>query len=117
MNEACEVYFNPACSKCRELRALLEERGVNASYREYLVTSPSRDELVELMALLRIDHPREMMRTSDPLFGELGLATASHDALLDALVAHPRLIERPIVIMGSRAVIARPPARVEELLD
>lgn len=114
--ESCEVYFNPSCSKCRAVRDTLESRGVEARYREYLVASPSRDELARLMKLLGIDDPRAMMRTGDALFAELGLAGASHDQLLDAMVARPALIERPIVIVGERAVIARPPSRVEELL-
>lgn len=116
MHTACEVFFNPACSKCREVRAILDQRGVTASYREYLVESPSREEIVKVMALLGIDDPRKMMRTTDALFTELGLASADRDALLDAIVANPRLIERPIVIIGSRAVIARPPERVLEIL-
>ena len=116
MAVACEVYFNPACSKCREVRSILEQRGVEATYREYLLAAPSRAELVDVMGRLGIDDPRKMMRASEPLFAELGLATADRDALLDAMVEHPRLIERPIVIAGSRAVIARPPERVDELL-
>ncbi|WP_146648941.1 ArsC/Spx/MgsR family protein [Labilithrix luteola] len=116
MSESCEVYFNPSCSKCRELRAILDERGVSATYREYLVASPSREELVKVMTLLGIDDPRLMMRTGDALFTELGLASATHDALLDAMAANPKLIERPIVIIGERAVIARPPQKVEGLL-
>lgn len=115
-DEACEVYFNPACSKCRELRSILDARGVSATYREYLTETPSRDELVAVMAKLGIDDPKSMMRTGDALFAELGLAAADRDALLDAMAAHPRLIERPIVIRGGRAVVARPPQRVEELL-
>jgi arsenate reductase len=116
MATACEVYFNPACSKCREVRTILEGRGVSATYREYLTAAPPRDELVRVMRLLGIDDPRKMMRTGDALYEELGLSSASHDALLDAMVSHPRLIERPIVIVGSRAVIARPPQRVEDIL-
>jgi arsenate reductase len=116
MAESCEVYFNPACSKCRELRTLLEGRGVAATYREYLVNPPTRDELVRVMAQLGIDDPRKMMRVGDTLFAELGLASVSKDALLDAMTANPKLIERPIVINGTRAVIARPPAKVEEIL-
>lgn len=116
MSDSCEVYFNPSCSKCRELRAILDDRGVSATYREYLVASPSREELAKLMTLLGIDDPRMMMRTGDALFAELGLATATHEALLEAMVANPKLIERPIVIVGDRAVIARPPQKVEELL-
>jgi arsenate reductase len=116
MDDACEVYFNPACSKSRELRGLLEAKGVGATYREYLTAPPSREELEIVMKKLGIDDPKQMMRTGDSLFAELGLASASREALLAALVAHPKLIERPIVIRGDRAVIARPPQRVEELL-
>ena len=116
MATECEVYFNPACSKCREVRAILEQRGITATYREYLAAPPSRAELVDLMERLGIDDPRKMMRSTEPLFAELGLATADRDALLDAMAANPRLIERPIVIAGARAVIARPPERVSEVL-
>jgi arsenate reductase len=116
MDEVCEVYFNPACSKSRELRGLLEARGVRASYRDYLTASPSREELEIVMKKLGIDDPKQMMRTGDALFAELDLASADREALLEALVAHPKLIERPIVIRGDRAVIARPPERVDELL-
>lgn len=115
-DEACEVYFNPACSKCREVRSLLEARGVSASYREYLSDAPSREELVAVLAKLGTDDPKAMMRVNDARFGELGLASAPRDALLDAMVANPALIERPIVIRGARAVIARPPQKVDELL-
>jgi len=117
MTTTCEVYFNPACSKCREVRTILEQRGIEATYREYLVEAPSRAELVDLMGRLGIDDPRKMMRTSDALFAELGLGAADRDALIDAMVEHPRLIERPIVIAGSRAVVARPAERVGEILD
>ena len=115
-NDACEVYFNSSCNKCRDARAILEARGVAATYREYLTTPPSRTELEHVMKLLGIDDPRAMMRTGEALYTDLALATATRDALLDAMVAHPRLIERPIVIVGNRAVIARPASKVEELL-
>ena len=111
------VWFNPSCSKCRGARDLLGERGVDADYVKYLDEAPSRDELVRVMGLLGIDDPREMIRTGEPVYGELGLAAADRDRLLDAMVDHPILIERPIVIRGDRAVIARPPERLLELLD
>jgi arsenate reductase len=69
------------------------------------------------MKLLGIDDPREMMRVSEPQYRELGLSTAAPDALLDAMVAHPILIQRPIIIRGDRAVIGRPPDRALELFD
>ncbi len=111
------VYFNPRCSKCRDARRLLEDRGVAAEYVRYLDEAPSREELERVMGLLGIDDPRAMMRTGEPVYAELGLAGADRDTLLDAMVANPILIERPIVIQGDRAVIARPPERLLDLLD
>lgn len=111
------VYFNPSCSKCRTTQGLLAERGIEADYLRYLDNAPSRDELRKVMGLLGIDDPRKMMRTGEPAYGELGLADADAEQLLDAMATHPILIERPIVIRGDRAVIARPPERVLELLD
>lgn len=111
------VYFNPACSKSRGARDLLGERGVAATYVRYLEDRPSRAELERIMALLDISDPRKMMRTSEPVYQRLGLAAAGKDRLLEAMVEHPILIERPIVVRGNRAVIARPPERLLDLLD
>jgi arsenate reductase len=116
MSDEVTVLFNPSCSKCRGARDILEERGVEATYVRYLEDAPSRAELERVMGLLGSDDPRAMMRTGEPVYRELGLAHADRDALLDAMVAHPILIERPIVIRGDRAVIARPPERLLELL-
>lgn len=115
-DEVCTIYFNPRCSKCRGARAILDERGVDAEVVQYLVDAPDRAELERLMGLLGIDDPRAMMRTGEPVYGELGLAGAGRDELLEAVAAHPILLERPIVVRGDRAVIARPPERVLELL-
>ncbi len=111
------VWFNPSCTKCRGTRDLLSEQGVEARYVEYLQEAPSRQELERVMGLLGIDDPRQMMRTREDLYAGLGLADANHDELLDAMVVHPILIERPIVIRGDRAVIGRPPERVLELFE
>jgi arsenate reductase len=113
---AVTVLFNAACSKCRGARDLLAEHDVEADYVEYLINPPDRAELERLMGLLGIDDPRHMMRTGEPVYRELDLATADREALLDAMAAHPILIERPIVIQGDRAVIARPPERLLDLL-
>jgi arsenate reductase (glutaredoxin) len=110
------IWFNPNCSKCRSARDILEGEDVSCDIVRYLEDSPSRSELERVMGLLGIDDPREMMRTGEPVYKELDLAAADADALLDAMVAHPILIERPIVISGDRAVIGRPPERVKELL-
>ncbi len=116
--EACDVtvYANWGCSKCRATRDLLDGRGTSARYVEYLRTRPDRDELERLLAMLGSDDPRTMMRTGDALYAELGLAGADRDGLLDAVAAHPALLERPIVVRGGRAVIARPPERALALL-
>ena len=110
------VWHNARCSKSRGACALLDERGVEATLVRYLDEPPSREDLQRVMALLGIDDPRQMMRTGESVYRELGLAGAGPDALLDAMVEHPILIERPIVIRGDRAVIARPPERLLELL-
>jgi arsenate reductase (glutaredoxin) len=111
-----DVFFNPGCGTCRTLKGILEEQGVDANYVEYLRTAPSRDEIERVMGLLGIDDPRGMMRPKEPAYAELGLESAGRDQLLDAMATHPILIQRPIVIVGDRAVIARPAERVLELL-
>lgn len=110
------VWHNPRCSKSRGACALLEERDLAVEVRRYLDEPPTRGELEEVLARLGLDDPREMMRTGEARYRELGLADADRDTLLDAMAAEPRLIERPIVIVGERAVIGRPPERVSELL-
>ena len=115
-NDDVLVYFNPNCSKCRGARDLLDENGVEAEYFRYLDEAPAREELERVMGLLGIDDPRQMMRTGEHVYKQLDLAAADRDALLDAMAAHPILIERPIVIRGDRAVIARPPQKLLDLL-
>lgn len=111
------VYFNPACSNCRTAQGLLAERGVDADYVRYLEQAPTREELERVLRLLGTDDPRDMVRTKEPVYAELGLKSAGRDELLDAMAAHPVLIQRPIVIRGDRAVVARPPERLLQLLD
>ena len=114
-DEVC-VWFNPKCSKCRGAKELLDERGVDAEYYRYLDDMPSRTQLEAVLRMLGTDDPRAMMRTSESVYRELKLADASRDELLDAMVANPILVERPIVIRGDKAVIARPPEKLLELL-
>jgi arsenate reductase len=111
------LYFNPRCSKCRGARDILQAHGIEPHLVRYLDSAPNREDLERVMSLLGIDDPRQMMRTNEPVYAQLQLADANRDRLLDAMVEHPILIERPIVIRGNRAVIARPPERVLELLD
>jgi len=110
-------YFNPSCSKCRTVSGILAERGVEAEVVEYLDAPPDRAALGRILQLLGTDDPRVILRPEQPLYDELGLEGADADALLDAIAAHPELLQRPIVVVGDRAVVARPPERVLELLD
>lgn len=112
-----EVYFNPACSKCRTVRGFLDERSVEAELIEYLKEPPTRADLERLMTLLGITDPRDMMRPDEEAWSRLGLDDASPDELLTAITKEPVLLQRPIVILGERAVIARPAERALELLD
>ncbi|HET7483661.1 MAG TPA: arsenate reductase (glutaredoxin) [Actinomycetota bacterium] len=111
------VLFNPSCSKCRSLRGLLEDQGIDHELVRYLDAAPTVAELKDIMRLLGITDPRDMMRTNEKIYSELDLATADHDRLLEAMTKHPILIQRPIVIRGDRAVIARPPERALALFS
>ncbi|HET9052238.1 MAG TPA: arsenate reductase (glutaredoxin) [Candidatus Dormibacteraeota bacterium] len=113
----CTLFFNPGCSTCRRALELLEEKDVPVRVVEYLSTAPTRAELERVLVLLGTDDPREIIRSKEPVHDELGLAEADRDALLDAMAAHPILIQRPIAIRGDRAVVARPPERLLDLLD
>jgi arsenate reductase len=117
MDSELSIYFNPQCSKCRTAQGLLVERGIEAEIVSYLDQAPTVEELRGLMAMLGISDPREMMRTGEAVYGSLGLGSVSGDALLEAVAAHPILLERPIVVKDGRAVIARPPERLLELLE
>ena len=110
------IYFNPRCSKCRTAQGLLAERKVDAHVIEYLKAPPTVPELRVLMGQLGLSDPRQMMRTGEDVYGTLGLADLSGDALLEAIAAHPILLERPIVVRDGRAVIARPPELLLDLL-
>ena len=111
------VWFNAKCSKCRTTQGILQERGVDADYVKYLEQAPAKAELQRVLALLGADDARAIARTGEKEWAELGLDDASSDEILDAMVEHPILIERPIVIRGDRAVIGRPPENVLALLE
>ena len=112
------VYFhNPRCSKSRKTLQLLEAHGVQPTVVEYLRTPPGEAELRRILDLLGVE-PRAIMRTDEAEYREAGLddPTLSRDDLIRALLAHPRLIQRPIVVSGDRAALGRPPERVLEIL-
>lgn len=111
------LYHNPRCSKSRDTLALLRAHGLQPEIVPYLEQPPSGEDLRELLRLLGIG-PRALLRSGEPEYAALGLAddTLGDEALIAAMAAHPRLIERPIFVHGGRAVIARPPERILELL-
>jgi arsenate reductase len=111
------IYHNPRCSKSRATLALLEARGLKPKIVEYLKTPPSAAELKAILRKLGLK-PRELLRTSEPLYAELGLKTRKLDdeALVALMVANPILIERPIVVAGGKAAIGRPPESVLAIL-
>ncbi len=111
------VFHNPRCSKSRGALTILAERGIEAKVVEYLEAPPDRATLERILDAIP-DEPGALVRRDDR-FKELGLtkdAAADRDAVLATLLAHPELMERPVVFVGERAVIARPSEKVLELL-
>jgi arsenate reductase len=113
----CTVYYNPDCSKCRALLALLDERAVAARLVDYRRNPPPAEELARLVASLGDEAPA-LLRRDDPAFASLDLGGREPDAIeiVAALQRFPQLMQRPVVACGGRALIARPPERALELL-
>ncbi|MGO3128323.1 MAG: arsenate reductase (glutaredoxin) [Luteimonas sp.] len=112
------LLHNPRCSKSRAALDLLQSRGIEADVVRYLDTPLDADALRTLLRRLDIA-PRALLRTGEDVYRELGLADEAldDDAIIDAMVRHPKLIERPILVHGERAVIGRPTERLLALLD
>jgi arsenate reductase len=111
------IWHNQRCSKSRGALAILEERGIDHDVVRYLEDTPNRGELERVLGLLGTDDPTVIARRNEERWKELDLDHADRDTILDALAANPALIERPIVIKGDRAVVARPAEKVLDLLD
>ena len=111
------LYHNPRCSKSRATLALLQERGIEPEIRAYLDDPPDAAELRRLLKMLKLE-PRQLMRKGEAEYREQGLADESlpDDALIAAMAATPKLIERPIVVTGGKAAIGRPPESVLDIL-
>jgi len=111
------IYHNPRCAKSREALKLIQAAGIEPEVIEYLKNPPSPKEMDRLLKRLGME-PQDLMRTKEKEYKDLGLADRKltrHEAIR-ILVNHPKLIERPIVVKGTRAVLARPPEKVNELL-
>ena len=113
------VYEVKGCSTCRNLAALLDEHGVPYDGVEYHETGLDEATIRDLLAKAELG-PRDILRTREPLVAELGLLEGggvSDDELVALMAEHPKLLQRPIVVRGDRALLARPVERVLELLD
>ena len=117
MTSAVKIFHNPRCSKSRQTMQLLESSGVKPEIIEYLKQPPSYDELAETLAFLGLE-PRELIRTHEKPYKENKLddPDLSREHLIRAMIEHPILIERPIVIHDGKAVIGRPPEKVLDIL-
>jgi arsenate reductase (glutaredoxin) len=109
------IYHNPRCNTSRKTLDLLRDSGIEPEVVQYLKTPPSRAELVTMIKDAGID-VRTAVRKREALYDELGLADASDDELLDAMVEHPILIERPFVVTPKGTRLARPIDAVREIL-
>ncbi len=111
------IWHNPKCSKSREALALLNEKNGEVNVVKYLEMAPSRAEIVALLDKLGVS-ARELMRTKEDLYKELEVANIEDEnRLIDVLVEHPKLIERPILIRGDHAIIGRPVEKVIAFLN
>ncbi len=111
------IYHNPRCSKSRQTLELLNEKDLDTEIIEYLKTPPDATELEHILDLLELE-PRQLMRTNEAEYADLKLDDESLDRaqLVAAMVAHPKLIQRPIVVCNGKAALGRPPEKVLEIL-
>ncbi len=118
MAEKVTIYHNPRCSKSRQTLALLREHGIEPEVVEYLKSPPSAGQLDRILKRLGLD-PRQAMRRNESPYRELKLdrEDLSRADLIDAMVASPILMQRPIVVRGPRAAIGRPPQNVLAILE
>jgi arsenate reductase len=113
-----KVWHNNRCGKSRDAIKHLEANNIDFEVVEYLKNNFTKDDLVEVINMLGISDVREMLRTKEAEYKENNLKddSLSQDAIIDIVVANPKLVERPIVINGNKAVIARPLEAIEKVL-
>ncbi|BFU77900.1 arsenate reductase (glutaredoxin) [Arcobacter sp. 15-2] len=110
------IWHNNRCSKSREAKAILEESGLEFEVFEYLKNDFSKEELLRVMAQLKISDINDMLRKKEKEYKELDIGNKSQNEILDLVVQNPKLIERPIIIKENKAVIARPMENLTNLL-
>ena len=113
-----KIYHNPRCSKSRQTLQILQEKGSEPEVVKYLETPPSETELRDIIRMLGLSSARDLMRKKEKEYKELGLddPAKTEDELIRAMVEHPRLIERPVVIHDGKAALGRPPEKVIDIL-
>jgi arsenate reductase len=111
------IYQKPTCTTCRQVYAALTDSGVDVDAVDYYLEPLPRSKLIELLGKMRMT-PRQLLRTKEPIYKTLriGERDLSDDEIVDLMVEHPDLIQRPIVEKGARAILARPAERVKEIL-
>jgi len=110
------IWHNPRCSKSRNALTYLEEKGLTLKIVKYMDETPDISEIKEVLNLLNID-VRDWMRTKEEIYKELNLKDVENkDELIKAMSENPKLIERPVIIKGSKAVIARPLENIDKIL-
>lgn len=112
--EKVVVYEKPTCTTCKNLFTVLTERGIDFEKVEYLINPISREKLADLAR--KTGSVRGLVRNKEPEYEALGVAHMSDDQILDVLAANPKLVQRPIVEIGERAIVARPAERVLDIL-
>ena len=117
MSDKVTIYQKPTCSKCREALGILKERGVDFESVNYYETPVTREELKGLIDRLGI-RAKDLLRTGEPVYRELGIGGRewTDDELIGLMIEHPDLMQRPIVVRGDKAVVARPPENLCELI-
>jgi len=111
------IYHNPRCSKSRQTLNLLQEKGIEPEIVKYLDSPPDHATLSQILDQLGMQ-PRDLMRKKEKEYKDNGLDNPelTRDQLIEAMIAHPRLIERPIVVKGDKAALGRPPEQVLDIL-
>jgi arsenate reductase len=110
-------YHNPRCSKSRQGLTFLNENNIEVDIKEYLKVPMTKDEISTLFKALNITSAIEMIRTKEAEFAEAGLSkTSTNSEIFDAIVAYPKLLERPILSNGTKAAIGRPLENIQELV-